>query len=337
MILTLIINNTLYKNGYLIETIIVGDSMILVLIEDRAFLTRIVSYLDEINLPYTTDLEAEYEILVIAECSNKVKKFIQERNTQKIIFFTALEESRILKYSKKQTKTGKNYLLHLQQLCNKCTRIVVTMPSIASLLKKKTKREILILPRELPAINISKSNKDIFDKFHLSKRNKKVLIMDLYYEYLEEVSLLALKYPKCQFVLIGYQVEYLLSSKNKERLHTLPNNVVKQKYLDFNLYSDLCKIAWLVIYFHHADFNMHYLDITLLFKKQLLLENDLYYQDYFINSKNAYLFQSKEELLLRFKKIIEERVANLTDNGYELIVKNSHKEILKKCSQILTF
>lgn len=330
-------NNILYKNVYLIETIIVGDSMILVLIENRTFLTRILSYLDEINLPYTTDLGVEYETLVIAECSNKVRTFMEENTSKRVIFFTALEESKILKYSKKQTKTGKNYLLHLQQLCNRCTRIVVSMPAIANLLKKKTKREIVLLPRELPVITISKSNKDVFDKFHLSKRNKKILIMDLYYEHLEEISILALKYPKCQFLLIGFQVEYLLSSKNKERLHTLPNNVIQQKYLDFNLYSDLCKASWLIVYFYHADLNMQYLDITLLFKKQLLLENHFYYQDYFINSKNAYLFQGTEELLLRFKKIMEERVANLTDNGYELIIKNHHKEILKKCSQILTF
>lgn len=319
------------------ETIIVGDSMILVLIENRTFLTKVLSYLDEINLPYTTDIEAEYEVLVIAECSNKVKNFIQERNPKKIIFFTVLEESKILRYSKRQTKTGKNYLLQLQQLCNKCTRIVVTMPAISNFLKKKIKREILTLPRELPIIAISKSNKDIFNQFHLVKRSKKILVIDLYYEHLKEVNILALKYPKCQFILVGYQVEYLLSSKNKEYLHTLPSNVVRQKYFDINLYSDLCKVSWLVVYFYHADLNMQYLDVTLLFKRQLLLENHFYYQDYFVNSKNAYMFQTMEELLLRFKKIMEERVANLTDNGYELITKNQHKEILKSWSQILTF
>lgn len=310
--------------------------MILVYIENKVFLTRILSYLDEINLPYTTDLKANYDILVIAEYSSRVKTLVQESEQKRIIFLTELEETKLVKHITKSTKSSKNYLMHFIQLCNQCTRIVVTMPSILKWMKKKCKREILLKPRELPIINISKSNKDIFDKYHISKRSKKVIIVDYNYEHLDYVSAIAYTYPKYQIILIGYEKEYMMSHKTKELYHTLPKNVIKQKYIDLNLYSDFCKISWLVIYFYTSELDSSYLDLTLLLKRQLLLENHFYYQDYFINSKNAYIFQTVDELLLRLKKIIEERVANLTDNGYDLIAQNTHKRILEKWIQMLT-
>lgn len=311
--------------------------MILVFIENKTYLTKVLSYLDEANLPYTTDLEREHEILVVAENSNKVKALIQENVTKKIIFLTELEEPKLIKHMSKNTKSGKNYLLQIRRLFNQCDRIVVTMPSMLKLLKKRCKREIIVLPRELPIINISKSNKDIYEKYHLQKRSKRILIIDYHYEHLDYVHALAGTYPKEQFILLGYQPEYLMSHKNKDLYHTLPKNVVKQKYLDFNLYSDLSKVAWLVIYFYAGELSNCYLDITLLLKRQLLIEYHLYYQDYFVNSKNAYLFGSQEELLLRFKKLMEDRVANLTDNGYDLIAGNTHKKIIQKWAQIITF
>lgn len=311
--------------------------MILVLIENKKYLTKILSYLDEEHITYTTNPEKKYAYLLIAEISTKIKEFIKENNPKNIIFLTELEEPKIIKYNKKETKTGKNYNLRLHQILNKCMRIIVTMPSISQILNKKVKREIVVIPRELPVINISKSNKDIFEKYHLSKKNKKIIVIDLSYQHLDYIISLATHYSKYQFLYIGYESEYLLSKKNKERLCMIPKNVISIKYIDFNIYSDLCKIAWLVILTNGDEIDQEYLDITLLFKKQLLVEMNLYYEGFFINSKNTYLFQNEEELQLRFKKLIEERVANLTDCAYELIEQNTRKEIVKKYTHYLSF
>ncbi len=311
--------------------------MILVFIENKTYLTKILSYLEETHLPYTTDLDIEYDTLIIAECSNRIKSFIQQNTSKQIIFLTELEEPKLVKHITKTTKSSKNYLLHFREFCNQCTRIVATMPSMVKWFQKNCKREIVLLPKELPIINISKSNKDIFEKYHLSKRNKRIVFVDYNYEHLDYVTAVAQKYPKYQIILIGYEKEYMMSRKTKEYYHTLPKNVIKQKYIDFNIYSDLCKVAWLVIYFYTTDLDYSYIDITLLFKRQLLLEYHFYYQDYFINSKNAYLFHTIDELLLRLKKIMEERVANLSDSGYDLVAQNSHKKIVERWFQLLTF
>ncbi len=310
--------------------------MILVYIENKSYLTKILSYLDELKLPFTTDIERKTEILVIAECSNKIKSYIQEHLFKKIIFLTELEEPQWIKYYKKQNKTGKTYHIRFRQFCNMCTHIIVTMPAFANLLKKKIKREIQILPKELPTIPMVKTNKEILQKYHISRKNKCILILDTNYSHLEAISLLAHTYPKFQFFLVGYRAEYLLTKKEKNLFYTLPHNVIKQKYIDFNIYSDLCYIASIVIHFYQGEMDFSYLNIPLILKRQLLIEYHFSYQDYFVNSKNAYLFQTTDELLLRFKKMVEERVANLTDNGYDLILQSTHKEILKKWEFILT-
>lgn len=309
--------------------------MILVFIENRTYLTKVLSYLDELKIPYTTDIHADYETIVFAEFSNKVESLIEENPNKKYILLGELEEKKMLHHLSQNTKIGKKYVLRMKQMCNHCNRIIVTMPSLIPILKKKLKREVVCIPRELPMINISKSNKDIYDKYHLSKKYKQIVIIDYHYSHLDQVTSLALEYPKYQFLLIGYQPEYLLSKKNKELYLRLPSNIISQKYIDFNIYSDLCKVSWLVIFFFDDALDNDFLSITLLFKKQLLMEYHPYYQNYLVNSKNVYLFQNKEELQLRFKKIVENRVSNLTDQGYDLISLSTYKEILKKWNQNL--
>jgi hypothetical protein len=70
----------------------------------------------------------------------------------------------------------------------------------------------------------------------------------------------------------------------------------------------------------------------MLFKKELITIYDDYYNDYLINSKNCYIFKDNKELELRISKIIDNRVANLTDNAYLLVKDNNFYDIVKKYS-----
>lgn len=307
--------------------------MLLVYIENKNLLTKMLSYLDELDLNYTTDINSNYDTLLIAEPSKKINEFISKIN-KNIIFITNLEEYKIIKHHQGKGKNSKNYFINLTKILNRCSRIIVTMPSIKNILEKTVKREIIIIEKEIPIINISKSNKDIYDKYGISKRKKKILILDDNYEYVNYVYELASNYPKFEFIYIGYESTYLLNEKNKELIDVMPKNVVKIKYIDLNIYSDLCKISDINILLNY-DINYEYLYTILLFKKQLLVKESYYYEDYLINSKNSYIFKNKEELLLRFKKIIDERVSNFTEVGYDLIKNNTRKDILKKYNSYL--
>ena len=186
------------------------------------------------------------------------------------------------------------------------------------------------MEKELPIINISKYNKDIYSKYDISKRKRKIIVIDLDYKNVQTVFELASKYNKYNFIYVGYKPDYLISDKNKDILYHMPKNVTKIKYLDLNIFSDICKVCYLVICFDNINLDINYLYTTMLFKKQLLIKDSVLYDDYFVNSKNSYLFKDKSDLFLRFKKIVDERVSNLSDSAYDLIKNNTNKETILK-------
>lgn len=311
--------------------------MILVYIHHLDFMKKIVYYLDHTNVKYTTDLSSDYDYVLIAEINDRMIQFAKEQHQlgKQIIFLSYLEESHIAFYYSKKSKSSKEYFKRFTEILNLSSKIFVHFQMTRKIILEKKDIPVIIIPREIPIINISKSNKDIYNKYSFSKRKKKILMIDENYQYIDKINTLANMYPKYQFIAFGYKPDYLLKEKQKEFVHSMPKNVIPIRYIDFNLFSDLCKISHLVVVLDHRHINMNYIDITLLFKKQLLIKENPLFHDFFINSKNAYIFQTKDELLLKFKKIMTNRVANLTDNGYLLIKENTFDEIIKKYNAYL--
>lgn len=295
--------------------------MILVYIENKEILTKTISYLENANINYVTDINLEYEYILLAEVNNKILKLIENKKNKKIIFITYLEEENILnnKISEK-----------LKKLLNKSYKIIVSLPSIKKNLKKVTKNEIVIIEHELPIISISKSNSDIYNKYKISRRKKKIVLFDFDYNNIEIIYELAHQYKKINFVYVGFKPDYLLKEKQKDLLNNMPKNITYIKYYNFNILCDISKISYLIISFNTIDIN--YLYMILLFKKQLLIKENNMYEDYLINSKNSYIFKDNKDLLIRLNKILDNRVSNLTDNGYLLIKNNTFNEITKKYS-----
>lgn len=298
--------------------------MILVYIENKELLTKTINYLEGSRLSYTTDLKVDFEYLLVAEANNKIINFIDNHDlkNKKLIFITYLEEEKIL-LNKINDK--------LFKLLSNCYKIIVSLPSIKEILNKKIKNDIIIIEKEIPIINISKSNSDIYNKYKISKRKKKILLLDSDYNNIQIAHELALKYNKINFIYVGFKSDYLIKNKELNLLYNLPKNVSCVKYYDFNILSDLVKISYLVINFEEL-LEINYLYMILLFKKQLLMKESTLYKKYLINSKNCYLFKDNKDLMIRLNKIIESRVSNLTDNGYLLIKNNTFNDIVKKYS-----
>ncbi len=308
--------------------------MILIYIENKEILTKIITYIENAGLSYTTDLNVEYEYLFIAELSNKVINLVNEayENNKKIIFNTILEEINILKKNELVNQNSKNYFNKLINILDKCEKIIVSLPIYKKLLKEKTSSEIVIIGKEIPIINISRSNNDIYEKYKISKRKRKITIIDLDYDNLEIINNLSLKYKKYNFVYVGFKPDFLLKEKEKEILYKLPKNVTRVKYFNFNILSDICKISYIIINFENLKLDIKYLYMIMLFKKQFLIKESPLFYNYLINSKNCYIFKDEKELNLRFNKIIEGRVGNLTEKAYDLVKDSNFYEIVKKYS-----
>lgn len=284
------------------ETLIVqnknGDSMLL-LIKDKVLLLKVIAYLDELNISYTTNINDEYDYIIVAELSRKNISLIEKQN-KKIIFITYLIENKII-------MKNKYFLEKLNQILSKCFKVIVSLPSIKKIINQEN---VIVIEQGINEINL-------YERFKINKHKKKILIVDLEgkkYNLLDELNKLYSKY------------EYIYLTHNG--LVKKDNYTVIKEDDEIN-YIELIKMSNLVIILD-TNINMSYLYPIIILKKQIIMKNSSLYEDYLINSKNIYLFQNKKELLLKFKKIVEKRVANLTDEAYQLILENNFQKTINK-------
>lgn len=303
--------------------------MILVYIQDRVFLTKVIRNLDLANISYTTDINDFSEYILVADMSHKTSDFIRKNNGSKIIFMTELEEYKMYDNMTSNSKKSKSYINMLNQFLNGCYKVITSNLYIKKMISKNNKN-VYYIPCLLPTIAISKSNKEIYSKYSLPTRRKKIMIVDILYKHIDALFLLSEKYPHYHFIYIGYSSDYNLTARTKNFKKMLGSNITYIKYVDLTIFSDLCKVADIVVYYESFQLDREYLYVPLLFKKILLVEDILWYQDYFISSKNAYLFKNNNMLDLKLSKIFEHRVMNLTENGYMLVQNCDLESTLKK-------
>lgn len=308
--------------------------MIFVYIENHSFLSKVIQYLKNADIPYTTDLNKDFSYILLAELNSKTIKFVDQYSDRRVIFMTHLEENKIFHHfisNQKRSRTSRN---RYHSFFHRCYKLIVSLPYFKTLFKNDC-NQIDVIPFELPMINISRNTKDIYEKYHLSKRRKKIIVIDFYYEYISYMYDMVVRYPKFDFIYVGYQSSYLLTKKEDGMLNDLSSNVFYIPYIDFNMFSDLCKVSYMVIDFTSYLLDRAYLYMTFLLKKQLLLFDVSLYEDFLVPSKHCYMFKTKEELFLRMDKIIDERVMNLAEVGYDLIHTFTMNEITKKYRELL--
>ena len=308
--------------------------MIFVYIENHSFLSKVIQYLKNADIHYTTDFGEEFSYILLAELNSKTLKLINQYPDKKIIFMTHLEENKIFHYFMSNQKRSRIIRNRYHSFFQRCYKVIVSLPYFKTLFRKDCS-QIDVIYFELPIINISRNTKDIYNKYHLSKRRKKIIVIDLYYQYIPYMHDMALRYPKFDFAYVGYQSSYLLTKKENNMLNELPSNVIYISFIDLNIFSDLCKVSYMIIDFSSYLLDRAYLYISFLLKKQLLLYNLPLYENFLVPSKHCYMFKTKEELFLRMDKIISERVMNLAEAGCDLIRNFTIDEIIKKYRELL--
>ena len=318
----------LYKKTYFIENNN-GDIMIFVYIENYSFLTKIINYLKYADIRYTTDPNLPYSSILVAEINSRTKKLMEDNPDKNFIFITYLEENKIFYHFNSNNKRSKTIRNRYHNFFRKCHKLIVSLPYYKHILKNDC-HNISLIPSQIPIINISKSTKDIYQKYLLNKRKKKVIVIDLHYKNLDYIYDLAVCYSTFEFIYIGYGPNYSLNKKEMIILQKLPSNIVYFPYIDKNIFSDLCKLSYMVIDFDSYLLGSDYIYMSLLFKKYFLLFDNILYKDLLIPSKHCYYFNSKEELFLRIDKIISDRVMNLSLIGCDLIKEFNFNQIVKK-------
>lgn len=295
-------------------------------IENKELLSKIISYLDYINKEYTLDINSEYEYVLIADIN---KKSIEISKNKKVILITYLFEKKIYKSFIKNNKQNREFKNRLINCINKFNKVIVSIEYIKELLEDKTSTEIITINKELPSINIG-NTKYLYDIYKIKKRRKNILFIDFEYEGLENISVLALKYPKLNFLYLGFKPYYNMQKKEKKIHDNLPSNIYKIKYYDINIFCDILKLSDIVINESNILFDMNYLYSILILKKKFLSKNIVYKN--LLDNKHIYMYENQKELILKFSKIFEERLADISINAYDYVVNNTFFQIAKKYS-----
>ena len=287
--------------------------MILLYIENKSLLTKFITYFDNENIEYTTNIKDDYKVAVIAEINSKTLKLFK---TKKVIFITYLEEKNI--YDK--FLNNLKYQERLIKILNNCYKVVVSIDYFKNLLSKYIKTRIYILYQDNPIINYKK-------KFNFKKK-KCICVNDFDYENLDLMLELSSRFD-FKFYYIGYKrmnkKEYSLYSK-------LLDNVIKIKYYDYFIYQKILDDCFLVIDLNSYN-DINYIKIPILMKKKMLIKDSEYYQKYLISSKHVYYFNDIKSLNKKIKKITENRLLDLTLDAYSKI-EDDDKKISTKCKVI---
>ncbi len=295
-------------------------------IENKELLTKILSYLDYINKEYTLDINGNYDYVLIADIN---KKSIEISKNKKVILITYLFEEKIYKVFTKNNKQNREFKNRLINNLNNFYKIIVSIKPIKKILETKINTEIITINEELPVINIS-STKYIYEIYKIKKRRKNILYIDFNYEGLNNINLVAQKYPKINFIYLGFKPYYNMTKKEKNLYLNLPNNIYKIKYVNFNIYCDLLKISDIVINESNILFDIKYLYAILILKKKFLSKNISY--ENLIDNKHIYMYENSKELIIKFNKIYDDRLADISINAYDLVNKNTFFQIAKKYS-----
>jgi len=301
----------------------------LIYIEDKELQTKVITYLDYIKKNYTLNFNDTYDTVLIAQINKNTKEIIKNK---KVIFITYLEEEKIYKNFIKNNKKSRSYKIRIMSILKKCNLIITSIEGIKNILLKEGNLKIEVIPKEIPVINISKNNKEVYERYNISKRKKKIIVLDKEYNNLESLDFIVNKYPKYQFIYVGFIPDYKLTKKEKNILHNLSSSVIKIKYIDLNIFSDLLKITDIVISFDDLLLDIEYFYTLVILKKQLICKDTVLYKPNYINSKNIYLFKDIKDLDLKFGRMVNHRISNLTDETYEEIKNNTFQYIVKKYS-----
>lgn len=302
--------------------------MILVIIDNKSLLCRIINYFDNSNIKYTTDINDDYDYLLVSDINSRIISLIKDniKLKKKIIFIAYLEEVKIFKNYNLYNKQSLLYKNNLYSVLNMCFLVVVSLPFFKQLLSHEVSASIQIVEREIPYIEVSKKK---------GRLKKIITCIDPNYENIDSIFKLAIKNPKYLFQILGYVPDYELTNKIKAVLHNNPRNIRMIRYYDRDTYTRYCKNNAIVVYFDDNIENIDYLYYIFLLKRVILIKNSELYKKYLINSKNAYLFDDFMELDMKLNKILNNRVGNLTHSAYELINGNNFDKICIKFRKYL--
>lgn len=293
--------------------------MNLVYIENKDFLSKIVTYLDFGNIKYTFDAFSDFDCLIISQFNKKTLELVDK--SKKVIYIAYFDEYKIYSNYFKKNKKSNSYITKMKENFSKCNIIITSLPFFKKVFNSK---KVIVIPYENLCIGLCKNK-----LFNI--RKKTITIVDSNYKYLNYYFDLINNYD-LNYELIGFNSN--LNKKDKLLLNDLPKNLNLVKYCNERILQNYINDSQLIVFFDNIIESSNYLNICLNLKKNILLLDSELCNDFFIDNKNIYLF-SLNNFEKKFNRIIKNRVCNLGVEGYNLVKENTFKKTADKFCKLL--
>lgn len=310
--------------------------MLLVYIENYSLLTKIIGYLDEAKIRFTTDIKEYHNChsMLIQTSTSKGINLINMMKNKKIIYLLYDEELKIYKNIKKYNQNSLTYKSKLYNKLNCCSSIITSHIYFKNILKGKYKGKFYIIPYENKEIITKNSLLKLYKIYKLNKKKTIITIIDKDYKLVNFIYDYANKYNNINIVYIGYKQEEYLNKNEQEKLNSMPKNIIKKYCTNPKDFEEIIRLSKVVIFNDNILEYFDYLNIIILLNKQLIIKNSDLCDKYFINSKNCYLYNNDEELSKKLEKYLKGDIGNLTYNTSKLIENNNYKEIINFIKKI---
>lgn len=285
--------------------------MVYLNIDDMKLLTKIITYLDMEKIRYTFNKCENITFAIVARLDKKSIDIIENYRT---IFIA---------YNIEYLFSKQEYINEISKNLNKCYKVIVSMEYLKKIVKNNIKTDIVVIHKEIPLIKYNKRDTRILKKKYIVVNDFKLKNLKLFQELTNKFDY--------KYYYIGFNK---LKVEDENIYNKLPNSVKKIKYFDYDIYKDIVKNSYIVIDLNE-DVDIKYIQIPILFKKNLIVKDIPYYDKYLVSNKDIYMFNTKKDLFLKLKKIIDGRLSDLTDDAFYKINDDNCKVIAHKYSQIL--
>lgn len=291
--------------------------------------------LDLMNIPYTTDPNDDFDIahintifpeslLLAKECKKKGKKVIFHAHSTEEDFRNSFKLSNgIAPLYKKWLKT-----------CYSSADLLLTpTPYSKKLLEKyDLGKEIIPISNgiDLEFFDRNKADGDKFRiKYNFTKKDKVVMSVGLYIErkgILEFIEL-ARRMPEYKFIWFGYLAPALVPIKVKEAMKNKPDNCFFPGYINSSELKDAYKGCDLYIFPTKEETEGIVLLEALAMKTKTLVSDIPIYDEWLNDGVNIYKAKDIKEFEDKIKKILENKLPDLTEQGYKVASDRDIKKI----------
>ena len=291
--------------------------------------------LDLIHIPYTTDVNDEYDIVhintIFPESLMLAKK--SKKRGKKVIFHAHSTEEDFRNSFKLSNAVSPLFKQWLKSCYGSADLLITPTEYSKQLLEKyDLDKEIIAISNgiDLDFFDRKKCHPDVFrKKYGFTKDDKVIMSVGLYIERKGILDFLELarRLPDYKFIWFGYTKPSLIPENISRAIKNKPDNVLFPGYIDSKELRDAYAGCDIYIFPTKEETEGIVLLEALALKTKTIVSDIPIYEGWLKDGVNIYKAKDVDEFESKIKSIIEKKLPDLTSEGYKVAKERDIKSI----------